>query len=461
GLRRVRDAEDERSLEALLRREDVLVRARGPARVALLWDTCRIPDYRKQLFQDHYALLADLYLQLSGPAGLLDEDWVDGRLRRLDRVTGEIDALMTRIAFVRTWTYVAFQGRWLQDPRHWQERTRAIEDRLSDALHQRLARRFVDRRALWLLRPNAPEDLPPVVLDPDGGLRAGEHPLGRLEGLRYLPEGDMAALRGQAVWRAVRRAVEDLLARRVQELEAAEDEALEVDVHGMITWEGARLGRLEAGEGMLSPRVQVLQQELGTAAQRERVRRRLEGWVSAQRDGLLEPLRRPWANDLGPAGRALIYRLEQATGALSAGVLRELPCPLSERERRLLARLDVRLGKLHVYVAGMLAPRWLRWRALLACVAARRLPLPPLEWLGEPSVARPADWPEDLTLACGYARLGERLVRVDALEDFAYLLRKGTRSGAFVVPEEVAGALGCTPAEVERLALALGYDPRA
>ena len=458
GLRRVRDAEDERSLEALLRREDVLARARGAARVALLWDVCRIPDYRKQLFQDHYALLADLYLQLSGPSGLLDEAWVDARLRRLDRITGEIDALMTRIAFVRTWTYVAFQGSWLADPRPWQERTRAIEDRLSDALHQRLARRFVDRRALWLLRPSAPGDLPPVSLDADGGLSAGEHPLGRLEGLRFIPEGGLAGFRGQAAWRAVRRAVQDLLERRVRDLETAEDEALEVDRHGFLTWEGARLGCLEAGEELLAPKVQVLQQELGTAEQRERVRRRLEGWVRGQRDGLLEPLRRPFAADLGPAGRALVYRLEQALGLVSVEVLRGLPGQLSDRERRLLARLDVRLGTRNVYVAGMLAPRWLRWRAVLACVAARHLPLPPLDWLGEPSVPRPAGLPEALAAACGYTPLGERLVRVDTLEDFAFRLRRAARSGPFAVPDEVAATLGCAPAEADRLALALGFE---
>ena len=456
-LRRVRRAEDERSLEALLRREAVLKRARGERAVRLLWQVCRIPDFRKLLYQDHYALLEEIYVQLVGDE-VLGEDWVADRLRRLDRVQGEIESLMGRIAFVRTWTYVAYQGAWLRDPEHWQGRARAIEDRLSDALHERLARRFVDRRTIMLLQPGQDRALPVVRLDDDGELWAGEHALGHLEGLRFVPVGELVGLHGQTAYKAVRRALEGLMVERVGALEAAPFEAFELDHEGMLCWEGARLGRLQPGHTALEPRVRALQQELITGEQRVRVRRRLERWCRELSVELLDPTRRPDAKQLGDRGRAIVYALEQGLGVTPAA---GLPVrDLSGKERRALARLDVRLGTEHLFVSSMLGPRWLRLRGALWCVHSAALPVPDLPWAGEPSLARPAGFPAGLALVLGYAQLGRRLLRVDLLEELAFHLRRLAREGPFTAPDELCDLLGCTPVQLDAMVEALGYLPR-
>ncbi len=453
-LKRVRDAEDERSLLALLRRDGVRKRAVGHAAVRTLWDVCRIPDFRNMLFQDHYALLEEIYGQLLGPQGALSEDWVAERLRRLDRVQGEIDSLMGRIAFVRTWTYVAYQGRWLRDPEHWQGRARAIEDRLSDALHERLARRFVDRRTILLLQPPSRGELQ-VRLDDDGELWAGEHRLGHLEGLRFVPAGDLVGLHGQTAWKAVRRALQGIVAQRVDALEAASFDAFELDDQAMICWEGARLGQLVAGPGPLEPRVRALQQELIDGQQRARVRRRLEAWVREVAELLLAPLRRPEAKGLSAAGKATLYALERGLGVATA---RDLPLrELSRHDRRAMARLDVRTGTEHAFVASLLAPRWLRLRGALWAAHAGALPLPELGWLGEPCRRRPRELARAMALALGYACVGPWLVRVDLLEEVAYLLRRASRSAPFEAPARLQETLGLEADELDRLVEAVGY----
>jgi ATP-dependent RNA helicase SUPV3L1/SUV3 len=456
-LRRVRRAEDERSLDALLRRDAVLKRARGERAVRLLWQVCRIPDYRKLLYQDHYALLEEIYAQLVGDE-VLGEDWVADRLRRLDRVQGEIESLMGRIAFVRTWTYVAYQGAWLRDPEHWQGQARAIEDRLSDALHERLARRFVDRRTILLLKPDQGRTLPAVRLDDDGELWAGEHALGHLEGLRFVPVGELVGLHGQTAYKAVRRALEGLMVQRVGALEAAPFAAFELDHEGMLCWEGARLGRLQPGPGPLEPKVRALQQELITGEQRVRVRRRLERWCRELSKELLDPLRRPDASKLGDRGRAIVYALERGLGVAPAA---DLPVrELDRRERRALARLDVRLGTEHLFVSSLLGPRWLRLRGALWCVHAEALPMPELSWAGEPSLDCPQGFPVGLALVLGYARLGRRLLRVDLLEELAFRLRRQARDGAFCAPDELCEPLGCTPGQLDAMIEAMGYAAR-
>ena len=454
-LRRVRGAEDERSFEALRQRPAVLERARGERAVRLLWDVCRIPDYRKLLFQDHYALLEEIYTQLMGAGEGLSEDWVADRLRRLDRVQGEIDALMTRIAFVRTWTYVAYQGSWLEDPEHWQGRARAIDDRLSDALHERLARRFVDRRTILLLRTDRQGELPAVELDGDGELRAGEHRLGHLEGLRFVPAGDLVGLHGQTAWKAVRRGLEGVMAGRVEALEQAVFEDFEVDEQGMLCWEGARLGQLVAGGTVLEPRVRALQQELITGEQRNRVRQRLERWSRELVQALLAPLRRPEAGGLDDAGRAVVYSLEQDLGVTAAGALPI--AALGRGERRLLARLDVRIGTEHLFVATLLAPRWLRLRGALWCVFAGALPMPGFQWVGEPTLQRPVGFPTELARVLGYGVLGGLLVRVDLLEELAFRLRRLARHGSFEAPAALLDLLGVEPQQLDALVQAMGY----
>ena len=117
----------------------------------LLWEVCQIPDFRKTLSDEPHPSAGPGVPPPHRGRRRLPADWVADQIARLDRTEGDIDTLIARIAHIRTWTYIAHR-RTGASARHWQERTRAVEDRLSDALHQRLTQRFVDRRAALLVR---------------------------------------------------------------------------------------------------------------------------------------------------------------------------------------------------------------------------------------------------------------------------------------------------------------------
>jgi ATP-dependent RNA helicase SUPV3L1/SUV3 len=281
--------------------------------------------------------------------------------------------------------------------------------------------------------------------------------VGHLEGLRFVPAAELGGVRGQALWKAVRRAVEGPLEQRVAALEAAADEALELDATASIRWDGALLGRLLPGPSPLEPRVQVLQHEWIDAAQRARVRRRLEGWCRARVEALLEPLRRPAAGRLGPAGRALVFAVQQGLGTVSIPAVQDALRALGPRELRALAALDLRLGTEHAFLASRFEPSWMRWRGVLWCLHRGIAPLPPFAWAGEPSLRQPQGVGAELATALGYALLDGRLLRVDLLEELACRARAAARGARFAAPDALCQPLGCEPRDLDALIRALGY----
>ncbi|MBT5413298.1 MAG: disulfide oxidoreductase, partial [Rhodospirillaceae bacterium] len=248
ALWRKTDAEDHLSLIALARRAEVAARARDPAALRLLWEVAQVPDFRKILSDTHIGLLARLYGHLSGPGGRLPADWVAGQVARIDRMDGDIDTLTGRIAHIRSWTYISHRGDWLDDAAHWQERALAIEDRLSDALHERLTQRFVDRRtAVLVRRMDEDEKLIGAVRENGEVLVEGEH-VGRLDGFRFLPDASAEGEDARAILTAARRSLRDEILRRVAALEGAPDRTFGLRGDGRITWRGAVIARLAPGE---------------------------------------------------------------------------------------------------------------------------------------------------------------------------------------------------------------------
>src|SRR6185295_11792198 len=227
-----------------------------------------------------------IFQHLRSAAGRLPEDWVAAQVAALDRTEGDVETLLGRIAHIRTWTYVSHRNGWLADPAHWQARTRAVEDRLSDTLHERLTEQFVERGAAVVSRVS-PEGAVVEVAE-DGEMRVQGLAVGRLLGLRFEPDPGLGESRGL---RAIaNRALRAHMAERVRTLAEEPDAAFALGAEGQILWRAAPVGRLLSGEGPLAPRVEVLPSDVLDPALRERVRRRLAAWVEGELRARLPPL---------------------------------------------------------------------------------------------------------------------------------------------------------------------------
>ena len=184
-----------------------------PGTVRRLWEACQLPDFRQQGADMHARFVARLWQDLS--QGHLGADFVAARIAELDRTQGDIDTLQGRIAAVRSWAYICQRPDWVLARDEMAARARAAEARLSDALHQRLTERFVNRRTAVLMKTMGKDaGLLRVALEEDGRvLVEGEH-IGHLEGFRFVVDAQASSEDRKLMLAAAERHLPELLAER-------------------------------------------------------------------------------------------------------------------------------------------------------------------------------------------------------------------------------------------------------
>jgi len=454
GLRGAPEADDQRALSALATDRSVTDRATGQDRVALLWQVCQVPDFRKTLSDAHTRLIARLYAQLLDHGGRLDVDWVAAQVARLDRVEGDIDTLVGRLAHIRTWTFIAHRADWFADAGHWQERTRQIEDVLSDALHDRLAQRFVDRRSAILSKGSAIEV---AVVDGDGDVAvAGQH-LGRLEGFTFRPDRAHLAEDTRVLVRAARRTLRQEVARRVRQLETAPDTAFELADTGVVRWGASAVAELAANSDPLRPRIAIWRSDLLEANERSRIEARLGRWWESHLAAVLGDLDGLRAPDLKGAARGLAYRLFESSGKLHRREVRDVLTELNRSDRQALARHGVRLGAYFVYLPKLLKPRAIRLIGLLDWLRQGQPAPAPVPPDGVPSLVPETDIDPAYYLRLGYALMGPRAIRVDRVEVLGGELARLSRKGAFVASPSLASKVGARAEELPAILQAMGF----
>jgi len=450
-------ASDLAALVALARDGGVRSRVTGSAELALLWEACRIPDYRKTWDRDHPELVGRIFEELLRGGGRLSEDGFAAELEPLDRTAGDAELLMTRLARIRTWSYVAHRPDWVADVAGARARTRAIEDRLSDALHERLTARFVDRRAMLLLGvdPASRDDDPEV--GPGGTVRIGDQVLGRLRGFEFQPSAGVTAEEDRELLRRVFRRVRPAVEARVEEVVGGGDGDFVLDDGARILWDGAPLARLAAGHDVLSPRLRMARLDMLGGGARARIERRLTAWIRDRVGELVDPLRGERVDALSPLARGAMYALELGLGVVPRVELRTQLAELTRRDRRALAALGVRLGSQFVYTEPLLDPSRMSTRATLVGVHRGVIPAPLPPAPDAPCFpAFPGVTPE-VHAALGYPVSGRLAVRVDLLEKLAALARRRSRNGPFPLPGEATQWLECSRKELSAILEGLGY----
>jgi len=449
-LLRMRHADDQRALEILAQDPDILGLTRRAEDVRLLWEVCQVPDFRNVMTEAHTRLLSRIFGLLISSDGGLPWDWVDRQVRALESTEGDIAALLDRISGIRTWTYVSHRPGWLADAETWQARTRAIEDRLADALHERLREEYANPGATLIARQGERELV--SQLAEDGTLLLQGVPAGRLAGFQFEPIPGEAS---HALRAAANRVLRASIDGRISELCDSDDSAFALTAAGALLWRGSKVGRLLPGDRLLSPQAEALASDFLDPPRRERVRRRLSDWVSAHIRLVLAPLfAAVEAKASGPV-RGLVYRLAESLGSAPRRKLRPAIDPLIQPERRELANLGVVLGRRHVFMPSLLDPEALRVRATLFQVrhpGTTPLPTGPLSLRAGGSTDAERD------AACGYESLGGLLLRVDAVESLLGTAHSLARQGRLHANAALARIPRCGPEALPAVLIALGFE---
>ncbi len=476
GLTRALPAVDQQALDHLSRYPDVRDLATTPERVQKLWEACALPDYRRITPAQHADLISTLYADLV-KRGTVNEDFLADQVRRADRTDGEIDTLSARIAQIRTWTYVSNRPGWLADPTHWQEKTREIEDRLSDALHERLTKRFVDRRTSVLMKRLRENAMLEAEISVNGDVFVEGHHVGQLAGFRFTLAAGTEGPDAKAVQAAAQKALALEFEARAARLHAAGNADLALSSDGTVRWLGDPVARLSASDHIMRPRVILLSDEQLTGNARDHVAARIERFVNHHIATVLKPLDDlSRAEDLQGLAKGLAFQLVENLGVLFRRDVADDVKALDQDARASMRKHGIRFGAYHIFMPALLKPAPAELITLLWALKNDGLDKPgygdliPVLAAGRTSVVTDPAFERAFYKLAGFRFLGKRAVRIDILERLADLIRpllqwkpgtprpEGAYDGRrFMATTAMLSILGATPDDMEEILKGLGY----
>ena len=468
---------DQQALEYLSRYPEIVDITTNAERVEKLWEACALPDYRRIAPAQHADLISTLYFDLV-KRGAVNEDFMAEQVRRADHTDGEIDTLSARIAQIRTWTYVSNRPGWLADPTHWQEKTREIEDRLSDALHERLTKRFVDRRTSVLMKRLRENAMLEAEISVNGDVFVEGHHVGQLAGFRFTLATVADGLDARAAQGAAQKALALEFEARAARLHAAGNADLALSSDGLVRWLGDPVARLTASDHVMRPRVLLLADEQLQGNAREHVLARIERFVNHHISTVLKPLDDlSRAEDLEGLAKGLAFQLVENLGVMFRRDVADDVKSLDQEARASIRRHGIRFGAYHIFMPALLKPAPAELITLLWALKNDGLDKPgygdliPVLAAGRTSVVTDPTFERTFYKLAGFRFLGKRAVRIDILERLADLIRPllqwkpGTTArpdGAydgrrFTATTAMLSILGATPDDMEEILKGLGY----
>ena len=475
-------ASDLRAFEFLTRDVDIKAQCNNldkEAKVRLLWDICRIPDYRKISPAAHGEILGRVFMDIA-QSGNINEDWFDAQTKQTDLLDGGIDALSNRLAHVRTWTYLSNRGDWLKNRDEWREKTRAIEDKLSDALHEALTKRFIDRRTSLLMKRLRENAMLEAEIGENGDVVVEGHNVGKLHGFRFTADKSASGPDAKAASAAAMKALAQEIEKRAAALSACPNSDIVLTDDGHLRWVGQSVGRVVANEGnALAPGVVLAADEQLSGPSLDKVKNRLERWLGHHIETLLRPLVEMSRDEtISGSARGLAFQLVEKFGSIDRRSIASEVKGLDQDARATLRRHGVRFGAFHVFLPLLLKPAPSSLICLLWAIrndkldAAGLAEIPQISATGRTSVAVDDSFDADIYPLLGFRIMGKKAVRIDILERLADFIRpalswkedqqgekpKGAYNGRqFFVTADMLSILGATHEDMEHVLKGLGY----
>jgi ATP-dependent RNA helicase SUPV3L1/SUV3 len=456
-LTRAREADDVMALKAISTREDVAARLNGAPDVRLLWDVCRIPDFRGISHAEHAALLGAIFDYLHD-LGRVPDDWMARQVKRIDRTKGDIDTLSKRLAYIRTWTYVAQRSGWLDDETHWRETTRAVEDRLSDALHGALTNAFVDRRTSVLLRRLKQRESLVADVNDKGEVTVEGEVLGRIEGFRFRQDASASADEAKTLRQAAFAALRPEFHLRADRFYNAPDTEFDLTEQGGLMWGEHAIGKVVAGPEPLRPTAEAFVDEEAGAEVLQKVQRRLQHFLDRRIAAQFEPLLAMARDEtLSGLARGVAFQLIEAFGIVPRAQIADDIKALDQDARGMLRKHGVRFGQFTIFMPLLLKPAPTRLRLVLWGLQQGLQAFPESPPPGLVTIPHETDQPEGYYTMSGYRPAASRAIRIDMLERLADMLRGKDSRGGFEATADMLSITGLTLDQFADLMGGLGY----
>ena len=457
-LKRINDCEDEKVLKFLIKNNNNLKNKLSKDFVKTLWECCQIPDFSKKAYGNHIEVVKKVFEFLTSNSGKVTNEYMKKQLEYLDRYDGNIDTLANRISNVRTWSYVANKKNWANNSDYWIERTKYIEDKLSDKLHEELTKSFVDKRISILSRTLKQDVALATEIKNENEVIIDEQYIGRLSGLKLDLDLKSESLKTdiKSLKKAARQAIAPELMRRVNRI--IRSEVLRLDNDHKIYWMDSPIAYISKGTNYLNPKLRLIVDEAIDPETKEKLKinleKKLRTLISSELSDLVNLIKSKFKNNYA---RALCYQLFEKNGVMKRKTVNEMIKNISKDDRSNLRKAGVKIGRYHIFLPRMLKPsavnlRVKLWKLYYPEDKKYIIPKSGLNFLKNETIEN-----NKFLLICGFENFNKFYIRVDILERLFLKIIENIKDGIFKIDSNMINLIGCSKENFYKLLELMEY----
>ena len=459
-LRKIHECEDEKALKFFLRDKNLENINFDSKTLNLLWECCQIPDFVKKTYGNHYEVIENVFKFLSSSKGKITNEFMRLQLMKLDKLDGNVDSLSNRIANVRTWSYVSNKNNWIENQDYWIEKTKLLEDKLSDRLHEELTKTFIDKRASVLARGLKQDMDFNTKISENNEVIIDNQFIGKINGLKLELDLKKGALETdiKSLKKAARQTVGPELERRIQIIIDTGLITLQDDFK--IYWNNFAIGKLIAGKDYLNPNLDVIVDDILEQNQKQKLNSFLDKWLKNKIGSVLESLiNLKNLKEKNSSIKALAFQLYENNGVLKREQVFEYIKNLAQNERKILRDLGVKFGRYHIFLHRLIKPeavslRTLLWKNFHQKYFNLKPPTFGLNFLDDKNQKN-----KNFMLLCGFEKFENLFVRIDILERlFVQIINSNPeKKNEIKMIPEMLNLLGCSKESFKKLLKIMNY----
>ena len=459
-LRKIHECEDEKALKYFLKDQKTLNKEFDKKTLMLLWECCQIPDFVKKTYGNHFEVIGNVFKFLTSKKGLISEDYLRLQLMKLDKLDGNVDSLSNRIANVRTWSYVSNKNNWVENQSYWIEKTKHLEDRLSDRLHEELTKTFIDKRASVLARGLKQDMEFKTEILQNNDVKIDDQFIGKIKGLKLELDLKKGALETdiKSLKKAARQTIGPELEKRVQSI--IDTGLISLNEDFKIYWNDFPIAKLTTGNDYLNPNFDLIVDDIIEQNTKQKLNDYVNKWIHSKINNVLKSLiDLKNIKENNPSIKALAYQLYENNGVLKRDQVSEYLKNLEQNERKILRDLGVKFGRYHVFLYQLIKPeavslRTLLWKNFYQKFHNLKPPTFGLNFLDDKEIKN-----KNFMLLCGFERFDNFFVRIDILERlFVLIINSSSKENSEIklVPE-MLNLLGCSKDNFKKLLQKMNY----
>ncbi len=458
NLLRNRELIDENMFKFLTSENSELKFNNEPNHLSILWECCQIPDFTKSSYNEHIEIIKNVFHFLTTGKEKITNDWMKKQVNNLDNTTGNIDAIANRISHVRTWSYVANKRNWVENNDFWIAKTKDIEDKLSDRLHEELSKSFVDKRISILSRGLKQDVKLEAKISEKNEIIVDGQLVGKINGLKILLNYTSAALQTdiRSIKKAARNGAAIELLRKIDEI-IKTPEHITLNKDKNIYWKDQIIGKIYPGKNYLNPDIKIIADESIEPQDQQKIFQFLTAWLKSEKEKLLQDLIKiEKSNTTNRFVRGLCYQLFENNGAIKRETVNEIVKQINKEDRSILRKFGIKIGRYHIYQPRMLKPKAVSFKSILwnsfHNLSDNEYPVFGLNFLKNFKNKN-----KEYLLICGFETFGSYIIRIDILERLFLKIITSSKDNIFELTSDMLNLLGASKEDFKELMKQMNY----